>query len=302
MDAFDPRFLREFIIVAQEGSIRRAGERLNIVTSAISRKLADAKSRLGVRLFERHSQGMTLTDAGKLLLDHANHLNEEQDYVRDLIGQYRDDTRRLVRLGVGEGFSADLMQNGLAHLARGHPALRYHISLAGTDRLVEMVALGQVDIALAYNPILVAGTRAVAIGRQPLAAIVPAGSPLATRGPLRLAELVDAPLGLLTPDHGIRQLLARAATDLGLTMTPLMESTSITLLIRFVSAGLGVTFLPRFSAAIQEARGEVAIVEIDEPLLAAASAHCIVRARRRLPKSVNAVAALLATRMVAFAT
>lgn len=69
-----------------------------------------------------------------------------------------------------------------------------------------------------------------------------------------------------------------------------------------MSAGLGVTFLPRFSAAIQEARGEVAIVEIDEPLLAAASAHCIVRARRRLPKSVNAVAALLATRMVAFAT
>lgn len=302
MDAFDPRFLREFVVVAQEGSIRRAGEHLNIVTSAISRKLAAAEAHLGVRLFERHAQGMTLTDAGKLLLDHANHLTEEQDYVRDLIGQYRDDTRRLIRLGVGEGFSADLMQNGLAHLAAGHPTLRYHVSLAGTDRLVEMVALGQVDIALAYNPILVPGTRSLAIGRQPLTAIVPAGSPLAARGPLRLADLVGEPLALLTPEHGIRQLLSRAASDLGLTLTPLMEASSITLLIRFVGAGLGVTFLPRFSTAIQEARGELAIVEIDEPLLAAASAHCIVRARRRLPKSVDAVAALLATRMAAFAT
>lgn len=302
MDAFDPRFLREFIVVAQEGSIRRAGERLNIVTSAISRKLADAEARLGVRLFERHAQGMTLTDAGKLLLDHANHLSEEQDYVRDLIGQHRDDTRRLIRLGVGEGFSADLMQNGLAHLTAGHPALRYQISLAGTARLVEMVALGQVDIALAYNPILVPGTRSVAIGRQPLAAIVPAGSPLAARGPLRLADLAGEPLALLTPEHGVRQLLDRAASDLSMTLTPLMEASSITLLIRFVGAGLGVTFLPRFSAAIQEARGEVAIVAIDEPLLAAASAHCIVRARRRLPKAVDAVAALLATRMAAFAS
>jgi DNA-binding transcriptional LysR family regulator len=300
MDAFDPRFLREFAVVAREGSIRRAAEEMNIVASAISRKISAAEARLGVRLFERHAQGMTLTEAGKLLLDHANHVTEEQDYVRDLIGQYRDETRRVIRLGVGEGFSSDFMQNALAHLVRAHPGLRYDIRLAGTDRLVDMVALGEVDIAIAYNPILVPGTRSVAIGRQPLCAVVPPWSPLIGQRPLALADAVAQPLALLSSTHGITKLLAHAASDLGLTLTPLMETDSITLLIRFVSAGLGVTFLPRFSATIQEARGELVILDLDEPLLVEASAHCIVRARRRLPKSVDVVATLLSSRMTAF--
>ena len=300
MDAFDHRFLREFAIVAQEGSIRRAAERMNIVSSAISRKLTKAEARLGVRLFERHSQGMTLTEAGKILLDHANHLVEEQEYVRDLIGQYGAETRRIVRLGIGEGFSADLMQNGLTHLTESHPNLRYDVRLAGTTQLVDMVALGQVDIALAYNPRLLPGTRSLAVGRQPLRAIVPPNSPLRSRERLSLADLTREPMALLSEGHGIRDLLARTASDRGLTLVPLVETDSITPLIRFVSAGLGVTFLPRFAAAIQEQRGDLAILEIDEPSLAAASAHCIVRARRRLPNSVDAVATFLSGRMAAF--
>lgn len=300
MDAFDHRFLREFVVVAQEGSIRRAAERLNVVTSSISRKISDAEIRLGVKLFERHSQGMLLTEAGRVLLDHANHIRNEQDYVRELIGQYRNDTRRVIRLGVGEGFAADLMQNGLVTLMDSNPNLRYQITTAGTDRLVEMVTQDQVDIGLAYNPILLPGTRSLAIGRQPLCAIVPVSSPLIGRSGLRLADVLEQPLALLNESHAIHQLLARAASDHGLSLRPVLETESITLLIRFVSAGLGVTFLPRFSATIQEARGELKILDVDEPLLLSASAHAIVRARRRLPRSVDAVATLLAARMSAF--
>lgn len=206
----------------------------------------------------------------------------------------------MIRFGVGEGFLADLMQNGLAPLRTSHPHLRYDIRIAGTDRLVDMVALGEVDIALAYNPILIPGTRSLAVGSQPLHTIVPSGSPLARPGAVGLAELLREPLALLSERHGIRQPLARAASDNGLTLEPLVETDSITLLIRFVSAGLGITFLPRFSATIQQARGELAIVAVDEPLLMSASAHCIVRARRRLPASVNAVATFLSGQMAAF--
>lgn len=300
MDIFDHRFLREFAVVAQEGSIRQAAERLNIASSAISRKIAEVEARLGVKLFERHAQGMRLTEAGAILLDHATHVAEEQDYLLDLVGQYRDETRRVVRLGVGEGFVADLMQNGLPELIASHPNLRYDIRVAGTDELTDAVALGQVDIAIAYNPILVPGTRSLAVSRQPLCAIVPPESPLIREPSLTLADLLRQPTGVLGAQHGIRHLLSRAVSDLGLTLTPFVETDSITALIHFVTAGLGVTFLPRFSAATHAARGELAILTIDEPLLLGASAHVIVRARRRLPKSVDAVATFLSGRMVAF--
>ena len=62
MDPLDTRFLRDFLAVAHEGSIRRAAERLNVVPSAISRKIAEAEARLGVILFERSSKGVILTE------------------------------------------------------------------------------------------------------------------------------------------------------------------------------------------------------------------------------------------------
>lgn len=299
-DAFDLKLLREFVVIAQEGSIRRAGERLGVVPSAISRKLSDAEARLGVRLFERHSQGMALTDAGRVLLEHAIHMAEEQDYILDLLGQFRDETRAVIRLGAGEGFAADLMQNGFPSLMQNFPHLRFDIRQAGTEELQRMVASGQVDISLAYDPVLLPGTRSLAMARQPLCAILPPGSDLASYEVLDLETVLRQPFAVLNASHAIHRLLARAASDRGISLRPVVETDSIGLLIRYVTAGLGLTFLPRFSATIQEARGDLIIRQIDEPLLHTASAHVSVRARRRLPRSVNNVATFLSNRMDAF--
>lgn len=300
LDAFDLKFLREFIVIAQEGSIRRAGERLSIVPSAISRKLSDAEIRLGVKLFERHSQGMSLTDAGRVLLEHAIHMSEEQDYILDMLSQFRDETRAVIRLGVGEGFAADLMQNGFPTLMAHFPNLRFEIRQAGSEELQRLVASGQVDISMAYDPVLLPGTRSLAMARQPLCAILPPDSPLAAHDVLDLAEVLTQPFAILNASHAIHRLVARAAADRGLSIHPTVETDSIGLLIRYVTAGLGNTFLPRFSATIQEARGDLLIRPIDEPVLHTATAHVSVRARRRLPRSVNAVATFLSDRMVAF--
>ncbi|WP_438671790.1 LysR substrate-binding domain-containing protein, partial [Pseudogemmobacter sonorensis] len=55
----------------------------------------------------------------------------------------------MIRLGVGEGFAADLMQNGFPPLMRSFPGLRFDIRQAGSEALQRLVASGQVDIAIA---------------------------------------------------------------------------------------------------------------------------------------------------------
>ncbi|MFE3839631.1 LysR family transcriptional regulator substrate-binding protein, partial [Pseudogemmobacter sonorensis] len=192
------------------------------------------------------------------------------------------------------------MQNGFPPLMRSFPGLRFDIRQAGSEALQRLVASGQVDIAIAYDPILLPGTRSLAMARQPLCAILPPSSALAGGGVLDLADVLDQPFAILNGSHAIHRLLGRAAADRGLILRPVVETDSIGLLLRYVTAGLGLTFLPRFSAAIQEARGDLVIREIDAPLLHMASAHVSVRARRRLPRSVNAVAGFLSDRMIAF--
>lgn len=300
MDALDSRFLRAFLVVAREGSIRRAAERLNVAPSAISRKLAEAEARLGVGLVERSAQGIVLTDAGRLVREHALVRQDEETFLLDQLGKFRASGGQVVRIAVGEGFAADLMQNGLAPLAANHPHLRFRINIAGTEEIQRQVVEGDADLGIAYNPVPMEATRAVTLARQPLCGVVPVHSPLAERRSVRLAEMLDHPFAILDARHGIRALVARAAGDLGLALRPQVETSSIAALIRYVGAGIGGSFLPRFSVSIQAERGEVAIVELDEESLRHVSAHLMVRARRRLPQSASTTVEYLAANMAAF--
>lgn len=300
MDPLDSRFLRDFLAVAQEGSIRKAADRLGVVPSAISRRMTEAEARLRVTLLERTSQGVHLTDAGELLREHAMHQQDERTFLLDQIDRYRDGRTHVVRIAIGEGFSADLMQNGLSALTRLQPQLRYAIDHAGTEELQRRVIEGEADIGIAYNPVVTGATRSLAVGRQPLCAVVPVSSPLVRQGSVGLAQMLDQPLAMLDPRHAIRHLVGQAAADRGLALRVQVETASIALLIRYVSAGMGVTFLPRFSASIQAARGDLAVLTLDEPSLQQISTHLMVRARRRLPKSVELTASFLSDRMVAF--
>ncbi|TMV89971.1 LysR family transcriptional regulator [Thioclava sp. BHET1] len=300
MDPLDTRFLRDFLAVAHEGSIRRAAERLNVVPSAISRRIAEAEARLGVILFERSSKGVILTEAGELVREHAQHLHDERTYLLDQIGHYSDGSSQIVRIATGEGFTSDLMENGLLELTHVHPHLRFIIEHAGTEELQRRVIEGEADIGIAYNTLMTEATRSLAQSRQPLCGIVPRDSPLAGRKSVSLAEMLAQPLAMLSQAYGIRNLVGQAAADRGLALRVQVETASIALLLRYVCAGVGVSFLPRFSAASQAERGDLVVLDIEESSLQQVNTHLMVRARRRLPKSVETVANFLSERMVAF--
>ncbi|WP_231711605.1 LysR substrate-binding domain-containing protein [Xanthobacter dioxanivorans] len=99
--------------------------------------------------------------------------------------------------------------------------------------------------------------RSAAIARQSLYLVTPKGHPLGERDEISLRECVDFPCGLLAKGHGVRQLVGRVAADSGVALIPLLEASSIEVLRRFVTSGLGVTFLPKFSVVTELERGEV---------------------------------------------
>lgn len=299
-EALENRLLRDFVCVAELGSIRRAAEHLGVAASVISRNISEAETRLGVELLERNARGVSLTAAGELVREHAVQRQDETTYLMEQLSKIGDGRRQIVRIAVGEGFADDLMQNGLPELAKTHPELRYVINHAGSDDLLKQVSQGEADLAIAYNPSISDATRSLAVQLHPLCAVVPKGSSLAQREAVKMAEVMAGPLALVDRTYGIRALVDRAATDQGIAVGPLVETASISLVTRYVTAGLGSTFLPRFAASTLALRGDLAVVDLTDTSLQKVSAHLLVRARRRLPASVSTVALTLATRMQAF--
>jgi DNA-binding transcriptional LysR family regulator len=300
MELIDTKVLRYFLTVVRIGSIRGAAEHLNVAPSVVSRQISDAEYQIGLPLFERTARGVSLTDAGRLVLEHGKRVVEDHGLLAEQLSQLKGAQQGRVRICCGEGFVADLLEHGLRSFSKVYPNICYDISLAGTDAVLDAIINGDSDIGIVYNPVIDTRIRSVAIQRQSLYLMAPPDHPLAGREDVSLRECLDSPYALLWKSHGVRQLVGRVAADSGLALTPLVESGSIDVLRRFVTSGLGVTFLPKFSALTEVSRREAVCVPLTDVLLIQASAHLIVRAQRRLPMSVERLASSLSQEMNAF--
>lgn len=289
-----------FMAVVRFGSIRGAAEHEHVAPSVVSRQIAETERNIGLPLFERNARGMALTEAGELVLEHGRRVLEEHGLLTEQLGFLKGVQQRRVRILCGEGFLADVLQYGLGSFVKIYPDVQYDLQLGSTETVLDRVANGDVDIGIAYNPLVDARVRSLAISKQPLCVVTPPQHPLLAKDELALADCVGFSNALLGPGHGITQLVTRIAADSGFAMAPLVETTSIDVLRRFVIAGLGISFLPRFAVSTELARDAVAIRELSDPLLTEASAHLMVRSRRRLPLSVERLSGFLANHMAAF--
>jgi DNA-binding transcriptional LysR family regulator len=77
--------IRTFVAVAEEGSLRRASERLHVSQPPLTRQIAALEDELGARLFERNARGMKLVDAGAVFLEHARRILAEIETARDRV-------------------------------------------------------------------------------------------------------------------------------------------------------------------------------------------------------------------------
>lgn len=300
METLDAKALKIFISVARTGSIRSAGEQMCLAPSIVSRQIADIERNTGTPLFDRTSRGVSLTDAGRLVLEHAVRIQEDSALLSEQLGQLQGLHQSLIRVCCGEGFLADLIAHGIKTFSAVYPTVRFSVQTGNTDEVLDAIANGDADIGIAYNPTIDPRLRSLAISRQPLYLVARPGHPLLKHRSLRLEECLSEPCALLTKGHGVTQLVSRVAANAGLALAPLVETPSIDVLRRFVMADLGVTFLPVSSVTTELNRHAVDAVELSDPLLSNASAHLIVKARRRLPASVDRLAGWLTDRLSAF--
>jgi DNA-binding transcriptional LysR family regulator len=296
----DSRLLRYFLSVVQEGSIRKAADKQNVAASAISRQVSDLEARLGLRLLDRLPRGVTPTEAGDAVAAHARQQAEEGEQLVEYLKQLHGLRHGAVRIACGEGFVGDLVENGLPPFLAAYPNVRLQMTLGGTAEILTSVAEGRADVGLAYNPQSHPGLRSAAISRQPLRAVLAPSHPLTPRGAVPLASFASYPAALLSPPYGIRQLIGRVEADEGFHLTVIAEAESIDVARRLAIHCSLVTFLPEFAAASEIASGALLAVPLTDPLLTEASAHLVVRVRRRLPEAVDRLVTSLIEGMRAF--
>jgi DNA-binding transcriptional LysR family regulator len=208
------RHLRYFVTIAEERSFTRASERLWIAQPALSTQIKRLESELGVRLFDRHSRGVTLTREGALFFERARAaLAAAADAAatgRDLA----DGVVGSVRVGVATEARWRRTPEVLHHFSRARPGVELTVleSYAGT--LWDDLREGRLDALIAPAGHASGGLRRLELGSEPWVVLVGARHRLAGIGSVAAGELdgeriaVTGQRGGAVPDRTVAELIA----------------------------------------------------------------------------------------------
>jgi DNA-binding transcriptional LysR family regulator len=267
----------------------------------VSRQISQLESELAITLIERHGRGIKPTEAGKMLVEYFRQHRAHQDDVVSKLGEMRGLARGHIDLVLGEGFVSDLLGPAIQSFWSRYPGLTITMNLAGTNDVLRQVTEDLAHIGLVYNPPITPTLRSRVAVRQPLCAIAPPGHALARLGrPPLLKDVAAHPVALMHASYGTRQLIAMAEQMDRIRLAPKLITDSISVVKRFVTAGLGVGLLPAFAVTTEIDHGELAALEIDHPVLASAEAHVVTRVGRQLPAAANQLLLALMGSMHAF--
>jgi DNA-binding transcriptional LysR family regulator len=143
--------LRIFRAVAREGGVTRAAERLHRVQSNVTTRVRQLEDELGVPLFIREGKRLHLAPAGQVLLGYADRLLALADEAREAVRDAKP--RGLFRLGAMESTAAVRLPAPLSEYHRRHPEVTLELRTGNPRQLATAVLAGELDAALAAEPI-----------------------------------------------------------------------------------------------------------------------------------------------------
>ncbi|MGK6308755.1 LysR substrate-binding domain-containing protein [Variovorax sp. DT-64] len=143
MDGLD--LLKAFREVAERGSFSRAAKALGTSKATVSKYVAQLEERFGVRLLNRSTRSVSLTDAGQLLLERSKPLIEMIELTQNELQEHAGHPRGRLRITAPHGFAQSAFPSVLGEFMKTYPDV--HVSLHLSNRVIDLVEEG-VDIAL----------------------------------------------------------------------------------------------------------------------------------------------------------
>ncbi|MER5772381.1 LysR substrate-binding domain-containing protein [Streptomyces sp. NPDC001985] len=242
--------LRTLDALARHGSVSGAADGLHVTTSAVSQQLSKLEREVGQRLLAKYGRGVRLTDAGRLLADHAARILSQVELAQSAIEAQRGQVVGEARIGAFPTAARGLFPTAVAALRADHPGLRVHTRELEPEQGVRAVIRGDLDLAIVLDwsnrrlPVPGGLSQVHLLDDEPDVAM-PVAHPLASRAEVDLEEFADDdwvswPEGEFCHDWLMFTLRARGIEP-RISHLAAEHHTQLAL----IAAGLGVCVAPR---------------------------------------------------------
>lgn len=251
MDVAD---LKTFEAVARHGSMNKAAAELHTVQSNVTARIRALEDELGIALFERHARGVIATPAAQRVLPFVSRIAK---LLAEARAAARDDgvPAGTLMLGSLETTTALRLSPLLTEFARTYPDVRLAVTAGTTAGLVRDVVASRMDGAFVAGPVTHPDVHQELVFTEEL---VLATSP-AIRSLKALSEIGDLRIVVFQSGCSYRQRLESYLAGTGIVVARPLEFGSLDAIVSCVSAGVGITLLPRGVLAAAADAGRIAI-------------------------------------------
>ena len=248
------RQLEVFLAVARARTFRRAAEALHLSQPALSQHVAELERVLGAKVFDRLGRSVRLTDAGRILEDHAHRVFATLSSAREAVAELGGLQRGTLLLGASTTPGIYVLPGLIATFQQRHPAIRLDLRIGNSAVIEERIRANELDLGVVGGHAMHPGEECLTAGLlDELVLIVAPGHPWARRRQVPASRLSECRLLVREEGSATRQVTERALQRAGARVTMTMELGHTEAIKQAVIAGLGVAFV-----SVHAAKGDVA--------------------------------------------
>jgi len=293
----DVHGLRVFVEVARQRGFTRASRTLHLTQPAVSKVVRSLEEDLGVPLLLRERRRVTLTDAGRIVLDRARGILDALRVMEEEVVELSALRRGRLRLGTPPIVGVAFLPPLLAEFHRLHPGISLELREEGSHQIEALVQSHDLDVGAVVLPTDERAFGTLPFVRDQLRAVLHPEHPLARRRSVSLRELAGTPFVLYRPEFALHGHILAACQRSGFTPEVVSESSHWDFIVAMVAANIGLALLPVTICRLLD-RAQVRSVKLLDPVIPWDVA-LVWRRDRDLPPATRAFLELAGRRLAA---
>lgn len=246
------RQLRVFVTVAHARSFSRAGEIIGLSQSAVSHSVKELEMQTGVRLLDRTTREVVLTDAGQQLASRLERLLDELNITLRDVGRLGQQLSGTVRVAASQTISAHLIPQCIAESNHRYPDIDFVLHDRPQQWVLESIRQGDVDFGIVIDPGPVSDLASEIVLSEPFLLLCRDDHPLAMSAQVSWQSLEGANLVLQDYASGSRPLIDAALAAQGVQARIVQEIGHPATLFPMVEAGIGISVLPALALPLPQ--------------------------------------------------
>lgn len=260
----DIKQLRYFLTIAEEGQITSAAKRLNMAQPPLSYHLKLLEEELGVKLVERGSRKIQLTDAGKILRNRAEQMLELASATVKELKDFGEGVKGTLQIGTVSSSGATLSPERIQGFHNKYPNINFEVWEGNTFRILEILNSGVIEIGIVRTPFDTGVFEVRFLSKEPMIAVFSKDYCwFKDKSNIHLTDLIDKPLIIY---RRFEKIILDSCLKAGFEAKIVCKNDDARTTLLWTQSGIGVAIVPKTAINLVK-NDNLKYVEINEPSL-----------------------------------